>query len=600
MFQLLWSDSKKTQLVDNIVEENSSQNEKISNCSFLLWEEHCIECAPVIDESTCLHSRRKDNECASFTNGIEENNLIQGIDDMAYQIEFKRWAKLETQWSFKPKMYSIEKLKKLTSFLNSVQRVSKYLTNKFSFIPYIYLFNKFITSIYNKNFKSLASIINDSKSARPDGFLIEFYVPENINDALILELVIKNKPVFKDSIKFKKGWNRKIIEYSKLYYDTDDLGLFRIWISSDSKTKIVFKNLNLIKLKKKNQHLPSEKIKCVVFDLDNTLWEGVIGDDGENVKVNQDLITFIKELDERGIICSISSKNNYALAWNKIKKLELEDYFLYPQINWKHKSLGIFNISKKLNIGIDSIALIDDSEFERKEVNFNYPEVRTYNPLYINTFLKKPEFDVKITEQSKKRRQSYIENYKRNEELQNSELDLDQFLINCEMKMRFFDTSDKFGRVFELASRTNQFNTSGKKFSFEEFKIHLKNFKSICFEVKDKFGNYGVVGLVTFINKDKTIYIDQFLLSCRVAEKKVEETLVKIFLKDAKIVDKIKFKFNATERNMPIKNKLEEIGFKIENNKNGSVYILNKSEEKPLKNFIEIENENLLISILPS
>ena len=99
MFQLLWSDPKKTLVHNSFIDEKNKKKYDILKTSFLLWEEHCVECAP-LESSTCLHPRRKDNSCASFSNGIEENYNISGIEGFGAQIEFNKWSKLETQWPF--------------------------------------------------------------------------------------------------------------------------------------------------------------------------------------------------------------------------------------------------------------------------------------------------------------------------------------------------------------------------------------------------------------------------------------------------------------------------------------------------------------------
>ena len=107
MFQLLWSDPKKSFTNSIFLNKKNIKKYKIAKTSFLMWEEHCIECAPLESNSTCFHPRRDDNQCASFLNGIEENFNVKSIEGFGIEVVFRKWAKLETQWPFSPKMYKI-------------------------------------------------------------------------------------------------------------------------------------------------------------------------------------------------------------------------------------------------------------------------------------------------------------------------------------------------------------------------------------------------------------------------------------------------------------------------------------------------------------
>src|ERR1700745_2812167 len=117
-----------------------------------------------------------------------------------------------------------------------------------------------------------------------------------------------------------------------------------------------------------------DTVKCVVWDLDNTLWDGVLLEDDE-VFLRGEVVEIIKTLDSRGILHSIASKNDHAKAMEKLRQFGLQEFFLYPQINWNSKVSSITKISTAINIGLDSMALIDDQPFERDEINFSLPQV---------------------------------------------------------------------------------------------------------------------------------------------------------------------------------------------------------------------------------
>lgn len=148
---------------------------------------------------------------------------------------------------------------------------------------------------------------------------------------------------------------------------------------------------------------PAEKVKCVVWDLDNTLWNGTLieTDNPEDLKIRPGVLEIIHELDQRGIIQSIASKNDMDVAWPVVEKLGIAEYFLYPQIHWNAKSDSIRQIAKALNIGIDTFAFIDDSNFERMQVQSALPQVRVYDEKELQNILQRPEFKVMVTEESK-------------------------------------------------------------------------------------------------------------------------------------------------------------------------------------------------------
>ena len=259
-------------------------------------------------------------------------------------------------------------------------------------------------------------------------------------------MIRDSKPVFKHKINFKGGWNQEFIPYSMLSNNTKKTGFFRIWVESQKETRIIFTALNLIKLESLEENLisnkPADKVKCVVFDLDNTLWDGVVGDDGDNVQIKHDVVDLIKSLDKRGIICSIASKNDYSTAWSMVTKFGLKDYFLFSKINWGQKSESIKAIAKEMNVNVDTLAFIDDSRFEREEVKSALPQVRTYDVTDIKKMKELPEFDVPITSQSHVRRASYLENIEREKEYKTLNNNFDQFLLSCKMKMSIFKSNE--------------------------------------------------------------------------------------------------------------------------------------------------------------
>ena len=125
-----------------------------------------------------------------------------------------------------------------------------------------------------------------------------------------------------------------------------------------------------IQKKKKDK----QTIKCVVWDLDNTVWDGILLEDRE-VVLRPHVVDILKTLDERGILHSVASRNDHDLAMAKLEEFGIAEYFLYPQINWNPKSGSVAQIAKDINTGLDAIAFVDDQPFEREEVAFTHEKV---------------------------------------------------------------------------------------------------------------------------------------------------------------------------------------------------------------------------------
>ena len=133
------------------------------------------------------------------------------------------------------------------------------------------------------------------------------------------------------------------------------------------------------------------RVKCVVWDLDGTIWDGVLLED-DDVTIRPHVVAAIRQLDEVGILHSISSKNDYDLAMARLEQADLAEYFLYPQISWNPKSDSIRRIASSLNIGIDALAFVDDQEFELAEVGHALPDVLRVRADEVADTVGRPEF----------------------------------------------------------------------------------------------------------------------------------------------------------------------------------------------------------------
>lgn len=281
----------------------------------------------------------------------------------------------------------------------------------------------------------------------------------------------------------------------------------------------------------------SKEVKCIVWDLDNTIWEGTLME-SEQVYLKPNIQEVLEEMDSRGILHSIASKNNYEDAMAKLKEFEIDQYFLYPEIHWNPKSGSINNIQKNLNIGIDTLVFIDDQPFERDEVRNSIPEVETYDALEYLELLNKRRLNPRfITKDSKRRRMMYLEEMKRNEEEEEYKGPKESFLASLEMKFVISEAKEEdLKRAEELTVRTNQLNATGKTYDYEELKEIMNSPKHKLFvcELTDKYGSYGKIGLSLIEETEEHWYLRLLLMSCRVMSRSVGSVLLSYIMQETK------------------------------------------------------------------
>ncbi|MBO7788659.1 HAD-IIIC family phosphatase [Burkholderia pseudomallei] len=270
-------------------------------------------------------------------------------------------------------------------------------------------------------------------------------------------------------------------------------------------------------------------IKCVVWDLDNTLWQGVLSE-GDELRLVDSAVDAIKALDERGILNSIASRNDEALAMKKIDSLGLHEYFLYPEIGWGTKSEALTRIAASLNIGLDTLVLVDDDAFERAEVTASCPDVRGFAFESAESLLRDLGVsDMRPTAESRERRLMYLRDMRR----QRAETDFTgprhEFLKSLNMEMRIWHaTADDLMRVEELVQRTNQLNSTGRLYSYQELMdIASSGVHSLLLaRLSDRFGDYGTIG-VALCEKSKPRWnLLLLLMSCRIMSRGVSSVML--------------------------------------------------------------------------
>lgn len=351
--------------------------------------------------------------------------------------------------------------------------------------------------------------------------------------------------------------------------------------------------------------------KCIVLDLDNTLWGGVVGEDGFNgIQLGPDppgnaYVEFQKvllSLHQRGIILAINSKNNYDDAIRVIREhpymILKEEHFASLKINWEDKINNLKEIAKELNIGLDSIVFLDDDPINIEYVKQGLPEVHSMNlpqdpSLYAEMIKNVNEFNVlNITDEDEQRGKMYAEQRKRLE-FEHSLPDLNSFLSKLGLKVTIKNANEfTIPRISQLTLKTNQFNLTTKRYQEDDIKKFVTNQQYLvgCAQVEDKFGDNGITG-VFIVRKDspQEWFIDTFLLSCRVMGREVEKGILNHIINKAKEngVKKIKAQFIPTQKNKPIKDFLPNCGFHQE----GDYWVYHIDSSFPVPKYLKVSVE---------
>ena len=277
-------------------------------------------------------------------------------------------------------------------------------------------------------------------------------------------------------------------------------------------------------------------IKCIVWDLDNTLWNGVLLEDN-TVSLKTGVLKIIQKLDLRGILHSIASKNDHRSVMLKLADLKIDSFFLYPEITWNAKSHSLHCIQNHLNISMKSILFIDDQVYEIEEVRSVHPDINYLHASHYSILLDHPQLKPRfITKDSPRRREFYKIDQLRKESEKKYVGSTESFLASLKMKMSIDEAVDSdLKRAEELAIRTHQLNATGRTFSYAELdKFRRSNHhKLLICDAQDKFGDYGKIGLTLLEIDSDQWNIRLLLMSCRVISRGMGSILLNYLVQQA-------------------------------------------------------------------
>jgi len=345
--------------------------------------------------------------------------------------------------------------------------------------------------------------------------------------------------------------------------------------------------------------------KAIIFDCDNTLWKGIIGEDGmtkidmspasAHGKAFFEVQRIAKYLSKKGVIIGICSKNNpddvEEVIVNHPDMLLKNEDIVIKKINWTDKITNLRDIARELNIGIDSLIFIDDSSFEINLIKEQLPEIVTLQvptatyeyPAAVQNYIYK-YLDLNSSEEDKKRTAAYKQEFQRQDESAKFQT-LDAYLASLEIQLDIIkDDESQIPRISQLTQKTNQFNLTTIRYTESEVEKFMKGNNSYVFSatVRDKFGDSGltVVCIVTE-NEPSSATIDTLLMSCRVIGRNIEIFFVNHiinFLKE-KGYDTVYSKYIPTAKNPQVESFYEKMGFRVNKTENGIKYYSLETED---------------------
>jgi FkbH-like protein len=532
--------------------------------------------------STCaFYTPRQDLKCRRFDQGAQ---TVRAADDgrtLGFRVSFRKWGKLES--ASRPSALSPPRASVLRNMDAALARL-------LAATPLPHRIHEGLSIAWNRAKTRLAS--KGAGATAFDAFLIECFSQTKRDCVFTLSVkpAVSTGRYFQRHFTLKPGYNRIEIALADIEAAValDAELLVQVEpVDAPPENAFIFTCLEFVVFTDEHKQQaaasapgagakaatstepsrPASKVKCVVWDLDNTLWRGTLIEDGvENLTLNEAAVQVIKTLDERGILHSIASKNNPEDAAAALERFGLSDYFLAPQIGWGPKSASIDEIARRLNIHKNTFLFIDDQQFERAEVLSAHPVVRVIEETRIGELLDLPELDAPVTEEGRNRRVMYKVEAVREAAFQEVGATFLDFLRSCSIELIISEvTTANVARVFELSQRTNQLNYAGKATSrsdVEDLLSHSMRGKAgFVLSCSDKFGDYGVIGFA--IVDLERFHVENLFMSCRVQHKKVDHAFFAWLIERAMARgrDKVSTTFRFSGRNQSAKQVLEEMKF---------------------------------------
>ncbi|BAP29246.1 FkbH domain-containing protein [Chryseobacterium sp. StRB126] len=467
--------------------------------------------------------------------------------------------------------------KLLGQYYKSYHSQSVFAENKINYIDELYrtIQNRTKSRVIYCNFPGINNHVFGNFSNKVESSFV--FQQNKLNYLLSAELAIKNDNFFiADLLSIQDKWGRDFMFSPNIYINTEMV------LSLDALPIIAHHMVSII------SSLEGKFKKCLILDLDNTTWGGIIGDDGlEKIQIGSlgigkaftEFQYWVKALQKRGIILAVCSKNDEDKAKEPFEKhpdmvLKLDDIAVFVA-NWENKADNIRKIQQILNIGFDSMVFLDDNPFERNIVRENLPEVcvpelpedpaEYLEYLYSLNLFETASFSENDTERTKQyqveaQRAIALESFTNVEDFLES--------MNMVSDVQSFNNFSK-PRVSQLTQRSNQFNLRTIRYTEQDVDhlIKSENHFTMSFTLEDKYGDNGLICVVVMERRDpETLFIDTWLMSCRVLKRGMEDFTLNTIVETARNngYKYVVGEYIPTAKNQMVADHYERLGFTMQ------------------------------------
>ena len=539
-----------------------------------VWGEHCSECAfPSCYASCAFYTPRADGHCRRFERGMEPLAGRPGL----HRIRFRKWGKLEARAAA-----SVRSIGEAARAEATDRRMASALR-----LPLPYRASRNLAWRWNERKGAAAR----APGALGQAFVVEAWASDGgAHPFTVSFLEEAGSGMHQAAFTADAGYTRLVIPTPDIAARVDLSRPFLIQIEPVGEAEgreVVFGRAEFASfagplpasvggasvapaLSPPAQAAPAALAKVVVWDLDETLWTGILAEDGaDGVTPRPEAVAAVRALDARGVLQSVASKNDPGEAAAALERHGLADFFLHPQVSWGPKSAAITAIAAALDLGVDSFVFIDDQPFERGEVAATHPALRTLPHTAVGELLQQPFLDLPVTAESGRRRALYQAEAARKAAagpaVESGGDAYLEFLRGSGIELRIAPlTEADVERVYELSQRTNQLNFTGAKYTREQaLALAAPVAGRACWTLRcaDRFGDYGLIGFTVLDLRSGVI--DDFFMSCRVQRKRVEQAAFNQMLTTFREHGhpQARARFVRTQRNAAGARMLAELGF---------------------------------------
>lgn len=563
------------------------------------WKEHCTECAMPACYATCdLYAPRRDGKCRRFVQGIETIPLPEHPQGYVAKVAFKRWGQLMAYAN--ARLIPVDQASRIERRVHRLESLAAgWPGGSISVAGRRGLPSR----MTGRGKQWMSTHVGAPIPEEPDRLLVEAFNPRPSVVGLSLSVSNPDRPPFEARLELQPGYQALEVPAASIRARVDLQGDLLIALDpcitqpEEEGLTLYFGLVGFVRGIDADGGDPAP-VKVAVWDLDETIWTGTLVEDGlDGVHLREDAITVIEELDRRGILNSVLSKNDNRGGLAALEHFGIDEFFVFPQIGWQSKGAAMTGLVHDFDLDVTTFAFIDDQAFERAEVVAANPGVRAYDASAVLALLDLPEFNPPQSPESSGRRGYYRAQARRAEARESFGDDYLAFLRTCGVRVDITrPAAGSLDRIHELIQRTNQLNYSGVHRSRDEAAEIIENPAHECYVVScfDDYGDYGTVGFLVVDTESSTLRDAMF--SCRVRFKHVEHAALAFLIERARQRGAVHLdaRFHETERNAEAASVFDDLGFQeVSREGPDRVYRFDLSDAAPGEDIVAVSYQGV-------